>query len=90
MDSPYCWLPGHPWLPGDVNFDGVVNTIDLIHVRNSCMNRPVEPDPARGWYFDCSLADLNGDGVVNIFDLIEIRKHLNESVPMAFVDGRWQ
>lgn len=44
---------------GDVNNDGVVNIIDLIHLKNLLLNdEPVEGDP-----------DIDGDSVVSAMDL---------------------
>ena len=58
-------------LPGDANWDCVVNIPDLIFVRNK-----LNQDPEAGalnW-----RADVNVDGDINILDLIEIRKQLGK------------
>jgi hypothetical protein len=54
---------------GDVNFDGRVNILDLIFVRNY-----LGADPAS----DAAVlpADLNADGKVNVLDLIAARKEI--------------
>ncbi len=50
--------------PADVNGDGNVNILDLVHVANN---------------FGKSDPDLNGDGVVNILDLTLVAKHLSQN-----------
>ena len=50
--------------PADVNGDGVVNVLDLVHVANN---------------FGKADPDLNGDGVVNILDLTLVAKHLSQN-----------
>ena len=50
--------------PADVNGDGVVNILDLVHVANN---------------FGKADPDLNGDGVVNILDLTLVAKHLSQN-----------
>ncbi|MYE88211.1 hypothetical protein F4X33_04365, partial [Candidatus Poribacteria bacterium] len=49
--------------PADVNGDGQVNVLDLVHVANN---------------FGKADPDLNGDGVVNILDLTLVAKHLSQ------------
>ena len=57
---------GFAVLPGDFNGDGVVNSQDLVGVRNEILSiAGAVPTP---------LGDLNGDGVVNISDYLAIRK----------------
>ena len=48
--------------PADVNGDGEVNILDLVHLANN---------------FGKSDPDLNGDGVVNILDLVLVSQHFN-------------
>ena len=68
-------VPGFPvfrfseYLPGDVNYDGKVNILDLIFVRNSLGRDPASFPAAR-------KADLNNDGKVNVLDLIAARNGL--------------
>ena len=50
--------------PADVNGDGQVNVLDLVHVANN---------------FGKADPDLNGDGVVNILDLTLVAKHLSQN-----------
>ena len=52
--------------PGDANGDGVVNTADLIFVRDNW-----------GVLGDAS-ADLNGDGIVDIWDLTLVGRNLGK------------
>ena len=49
-----------PSLVGDVNHDGVVNILDLVHVSSN-FGKTGQND-----------ADVNGDGVVNIVDLVTV------------------
>ena len=57
-------------LPGDVNGDGVVNSQDLVVVRNAILGTG---DPSMiGW------ADIDGDGVVNLTDYVAVRKRLGK------------
>ena len=50
--------------PADVNGDGQVNVLDLVHVANN---------------FGKADPDLNDDGVVNILDLTLVAKHLSQN-----------
>ena len=50
--------------PADVNGDGRINILDLVHVANN---------------FGKADPDFNGDGVVNILDLILVAKHLSQN-----------
>ena len=59
-------IGAYEYLPGDVNYDGKVNVIDLILVRNSICRDPASSPAAR-------KADLNNDGKVNVLDLIAAR-----------------
>ena len=56
-------------LPGDVNYDGRVNVLDLILVRNSLGRDPASSIQAR-------KADVNADGAVNVQDLLIVRGRL--------------
>ena len=55
-------------LPGDANFSGVVNILDLIFIRNR-MGKDVNLSDNR-W------ADVNGDNTVNILDLVFTRNNM--------------
>ena len=59
------------YLPGDVNYDGKVNVLDLILVRNSLGRDPASSIEAR-------KADANADGAVNVEDLIFVRGQLGK------------
>jgi hypothetical protein len=62
-------------LPGDVNDDGVVNSQDLVLVRNAFLNiGPVSPIPS-------VFFDLNGDGVVDVLDYNIVRKFMGKKLP---------
>ncbi|HUU69655.1 MAG TPA: right-handed parallel beta-helix repeat-containing protein, partial [Planctomycetota bacterium] len=64
----------YEYLPGDVNYDGRVNVLDLILVRNSMGRDPSSSLEAR-------KADVNADTKINILDLIFVRNKLNTSCP---------
>jgi len=59
----------YEYLPGDVNYDGRVNVLDLILVRNSLGGDPASSIQAR-------KADVNADGAVNVLDLLVVRGRL--------------
>lgn len=56
---------GHPTtVPGDVNFDGVVNGLDTAEVATNWLQIGINPP-----------GDANGDGVVNGLDLATVASH---------------
>ena len=57
-------------LPGDIDADGKINIVDLIHLRKHLAGITV----LTGDYY--KRADFNKDGLVNIVDLVNMRKHL--------------
>ena len=57
-------------LPGDVNGDGVVDTLDITRLRRYLAEESVDLS---------SGADMNGDGVVDIEDLARLRRYLVEA-----------
>jgi hypothetical protein len=60
-------------LPGDFNGDGVVNSADMVGVRNEMQGTG---DPTlMGW------ADLDGDGTVDINDYNAVRRNLGKRLP---------
>jgi Dockerin type I domain len=60
-------------LPGDFNHDGVVNSQDMVLIRNEIQETG---DPLMiGW------ADVDGNGVVNVNDYIAARKKLGSRLP---------
>ena len=60
-------------LPGDFNGDGVVNSQDMVGVRNQMQGTG---DPSMiGW------ADLDGDGVVDINDYNAVRLNIGKHLP---------
>ena len=59
----------YEYLPGDVNYDGKVNVLDLLLVRTSLGRDPASSIEAR-------KADVNADGAVNVEDLIAVRGRL--------------
>jgi len=65
------------WCPGDLNFDGVVDGIDLLMLLASWGNCP---DPC------CCLADLNDDGAVNGADLLILLSNWGQCPGFAHVD----
>ena len=54
-----------PYTPGDVNYDGKVNIIDVMAVYAYILNQ--EPSP-----FNIEAADANGDGNINVIDVQRI------------------
>ena len=62
-------IGAYEYLPGDVNYDGKVNVLDLLLVRNSLGRDPASSIEAR-------KADVNADGAVNVEDLITVRGRL--------------
>ncbi|HUW33413.1 MAG TPA: right-handed parallel beta-helix repeat-containing protein [Planctomycetota bacterium] len=59
-------IGAYEYLPGDVNYDGKVNVLDLLLVRNSLGRDPASSIEAR-------KADVNADGAVNVQDLLVVR-----------------
>jgi hypothetical protein len=62
-------------LPGDFNDDGVVNSQDLVGVRNEWLRINGAVPTIFG--------DINGDGVVNGTDYNDVRKEIGTSLPSA-------
>jgi len=62
-------IGAYEYLPGDVNYDGRVNVLDLLLVRNSLGRDPASSIEAR-------KADVNADGSVNVQDLLVVRGRL--------------
>ncbi|MBC8256873.1 MAG: S8 family serine peptidase [Candidatus Marinimicrobia bacterium] len=56
---------GNQIMPGDLNFDDVVNILDIIALANLIL----EGNPSSE---ELAIADLNGDGTLNILDVIAI------------------
>ncbi len=65
----------NPYLPGDLNGDGVVGSFDLNFVR-SHWGETVSPG-------EFSWGDANGDGVVNSADLDIVRMNWGRGLPYA-------
>ena len=61
-------------LPGDVNDDGVVNSLDQVLIRNQIVNPGSVP-------FSLLFLDLNGDGAVDINDYKLARKYNGKRLP---------
>ncbi len=53
-------------LPGDINFDGIVNILDIVMLVNEILN----PGGLTDTQF--SAADLNYDGILNILDIVSL------------------
>jgi hypothetical protein len=53
-------------LPGDINDDGVVNSQDMVLIRNMIL----------GWLSPTLFGDINGDGKVNIDDYMALRQRI--------------
>ena len=54
-----------PFVPGDVNGDGVVNVTDIVATVNYIMEKPSDG-------FNKDAADLNGDGEINVTDIVKM------------------
>ena len=59
-----AWLESQPQGSGDLNYDGVVDIMDLVQLVNSIMDGPANPQ------WEMWFADMNQDGILNIFDII--------------------
>ena len=64
------------FLLGDINYDGVVNTTDLLMLLGSWGDCPEPPEPPE----PCP-ADVNGDGTVNTADLLALLGTWGEPPP---------
>ena len=51
---------------GDVNFDGVINVVDLVSIVNMIL----------GLNDVIGSADFNEDGVVNVLDIVQVVNHI--------------
>ena len=50
---------------GDLNFDGVLNVIDVVSLVNGILGNNLSPDQ--------SLAgDMNNDGTINVIDIVSL------------------
>ncbi|MFO0960935.1 MAG: choice-of-anchor Q domain-containing protein, partial [Isosphaeraceae bacterium] len=59
-------------LPGDVNDDGVVNSQDMVYVRNAYLHIG-PPIP-----IDLVYLDINGDGVIDLVDYNLVRQNVGK------------
>ena len=50
---------------GDLNFDGVINVIDIVTMVNGILSSSFDTN-----VFE--VADLNGDGVINVIDIVSL------------------
>lgn len=57
-------------VPGDVNGDGVVNSLDLLKIQKHLLGA----SPLEGVY--AQAADVNGNGKVDALDLLKVQKHI--------------
>jgi PKD repeat protein len=53
-------------MPGDINFDSIINILDVVLVVNFVLGS----DTPDAWEF--SAADLNSDGTLNILDIVAL------------------
>ena len=68
-------------LPGDVNRDGRVNTLDWLDLRRRYGRSAANPGPAGSPLSYTPFHDLNGDGAITAHDLVMVRRNLLRSLP---------
>ena len=61
----YYYYEASSLLMGDLNFDGVINVIDIVTMVNGILSNSFEPN-----VFE--VADLNGDDVINVIDIVSL------------------
>ena len=63
----YIFLPNEeePLLLGDLNFDGIINVIDIVAMVNGILSSQLTDEQQ-------SMADLNSDGVINVIDIVAL------------------
>ncbi len=71
-EPPVVDIGAYEFLPGDVDGDGRVNVIDLLHVVHSFNKSEGEAGYER-------LCDFNGDGIVNVIDLLLMVRNFGRS-----------
>ena len=52
--------------PGDINFDNILNVLDIVTIVNIVINSPEITNEQQ-----CA-ADLNSDGIVNVLDIVTL------------------
>ena len=52
-------------LMGDLNFDGIINVIDVVSLVNGILGGGLTDDQQLA-------ADLNGDGTINVIDIVSL------------------
>ena len=50
---------------GDLNFDGIINVIDVVSLVNGILGAGLTDDQQLA-------ADLNGDGIINVIDIVSL------------------
>ena len=50
---------------GDLNFDGIINVIDVVSLVNGILGGGLTDDQQL-------VADLNGDGTINVIDIVSL------------------
>ena len=50
---------------GDLNFDGLINVIDVVSMVNGILQGTFTEE-------QLSVADLNGDGMINVIDIVSL------------------
>ena len=53
-------------LPGDINFDGAVDVLDVVSAVNIIIGNY---DPTQS---EMNAADLNNDGMINVLDIVSL------------------
>ena len=58
-------IDGSSILLGDLNFDGILNVIDVVSLVNGILGAQLSPEQELA-------ADLNGDGTINVIDIVSL------------------
>ena len=90
MDGDQDLVPGGDFhsrfsvLPGDMTTNGIVNLLDLYHVRTRMGRSTLSPGTGGSRYHDA--ADVNADGRINVVDLAHVRHRRYTRLPRTQPD----